>query len=319
MSWDRMVGAALPVGVPVVAGALYWVGSVTGSAARVPLRAIGWGGAAVVLFLLVAGAPATAGGGVLPFAVLGVALCATAWTAGRAVRERRVAREAAARQLAARAVADERLRIARELHDVVAHHVGVIAVQAGVARHVGAARPEESGRAMAVIEGASRQAMAEMRQMLGVLRGGAEGPQGVEPPPGLARLPELLERAAAAGVTVVPRTSGLAGLPEGVDRSAFRLVQEALTNVMKHAAPTRCALEVTAGGGALRIEVADEGGPGRPGGGHGADAAGGAGGAGLIGMRERVALYGGEFRAGPRPGGGFTVRAVLPLDAEAGA
>ncbi|MFF3113439.1 sensor histidine kinase [Kitasatospora sp. NPDC057904] len=242
------------------------------------------------------------------------------------------------------AVTEERLRIARELHDIVAHHVGVIAVKAGVANHLLATRPEGAGEALRVPEGAgealrvietaSRSALAEMRQMLGVLRAGgsepeADGVDGLRPAPGLAALPELVAGATAAGLTAELRTEGTAGLPQGVQSSAYRVVQEALTNVLKHAGPTRCRVELVADGRELRIEVTDEGGaggrgvrrPGRHGGyptRHGPAGAVGAVGHGsghshgLIGMRERVELFGGRFQAGPLSGGGFAVRAELP-------
>ncbi|MEO3751501.1 histidine kinase [Streptomyces sp. B6B3] len=304
--------------------ALYWVAVTSAEVRWLPTRVVGAASVALVVGALVAGTP-TPAQQQLPVYVLGVALAGTAWTAGRAVRERRAYAARSARQLATRAVAEERLRIARELHDVVAHHIGVIAVKAGVANHVLPVRPEEAGDALRVIETASRGALAEMRQLLGVLR--AEPAE----PASLARLSGLVEHAAAAGVAVSLR-GGLAGLSGPVERAAYRIVQEAVTNVIKHAAPTRCTVVLETADDGLTIEVTDEGAPGgagrdggtdpsagprgagdpAPGGDPGSDAPGGSGGHGLVGMRERVARLGGELWTGRRPQGGFTVRARLP-------
>jgi signal transduction histidine kinase len=282
--------------------ALYWVAATRPGTWRAPTAKIGVGSVVVLLASLVVGSPVESG----VYAFLGVALLGMAWTVGRAVHERRAYAARWARQLAARAVAEERLRIARELHDVVAHSIGVIAVKAGVANHVLAVRPQEAGEALQVIETASRAALAEMRLLLGALRSGTvDETTDLRPAPGLADLDDLVERARAAGVEVDARVRGVARLPEGIDRSAYRIVQEALTNVVKHAAPARCALVVEVGGGELRITVTDDG----------RANAGSADGHGLIGMRERVALYGGAFEAGPQAGGGFAVRARLPCGA----
>ncbi len=290
--------------------ALYWVAVSSPEVRWLPTRAVGAGSVAVLVGALAAGTPTPAQEH-LPVYVLGVALAGMAWTAGRAVRERRAYAARSARQYAARAVAEERLRIARELHDVVAHHIGVIAVKAGVANHVLPVRPEEAGEALRAIETASRGALSEMRQLLGVLR--AEPAESAT----LARLSGLVEHAAAAGVAVELRATGLAGLAEPVGRAAYRIVQEAVTNVMKHAAPTRCVVVLEPRDGALHIEVTDEG-PlrsdekARTDGAPPPDGAEGAGGHGLVGMRERVARLGGELWAGRRPNGGFTIRAHVP-------
>jgi signal transduction histidine kinase len=209
-------------------------------------------------------------------------------------------------------VTEERLRIARELHDVVAHGMSLIAVKAGVANHVLEARPQEAQDALRVIETTSRGALTEMRQLLGVLRSGSdagEAPASLSPAPGAGGLRELADRAAMAGVRVSMEVRGLERLPEGVGLSVYRIVQEALTNVVRHAAPARCSVVVEADGRSVTIEVADDG-PGRrvlpagePGHGHG-----------LVGMRERVAMYGGVFRAGPRRAGGFGVSVRLPYE-----
>lgn len=257
--------------------------------------------------------------------LLGIAALGSAWTIGRAVYERRLYAGREAERLAAQAVTEERLRIARELHDVVTHSVGLIAVKAGVANHVMATRPEEAHDALRVIETASRSALVEMRHLLGVLRS-PEVPDLV-PAPGLAGLQGLVGQARLAGVEVqfelrvddreaaadegrgeVVSPAGVAGkmrLPEGVELAVYRIVQEALTNVVKHAAPTRCRVSVVADGKDVRIEVIDDG-PGRrtlpaEGAGHG-----------LIGMRERVMLYGGTFEADGLPGRGFRVFARFP-------
>jgi signal transduction histidine kinase len=285
--------------------ALYWVAATTPRTRWIPTGKIAVASVAVLLAGVLMGSPGWEANG-LVVQLMGVALAGMAWTIGRAVHERRMYVARSARQLAARAVAEERLRIARELHDIVAHNIGVIAVKAGVANHVLPLRPQEAGEALRVIEVVSRTALAEMRHMLGVLRSGGSADDGADPlpAPGLSGLPDLVERAVTAGVAVDLHIRDVAGLPEGVDRSAYRIVQEALTNVMRHAAPTRCRVAVEADGSELRIDVADEGTnaprPGTPEG-HG-----------LVGMRERVALYGGELRAGPRPEGGFAVSARLP-------
>jgi signal transduction histidine kinase len=224
-----------------------------------------------------------------------------AWLVGWVVRERREYAARAAGQVADRAVHDERLRIARELHDIVAHSMSLIAVKAAIGNHVAEARPDEAREALRVIESTSRTALQDMRRALGVLRDDAA----LAPAPGLEELPALAEQAVAGGVDVNLVVSGSAvALPSGVALSVFRIVQESLTNVVKHAAPARCSAVVAVSAGEVRIEVSDDGarpvpGPVVPG--HG-----------LIGIRERVAMYGGEFFAGPAPERGFVVRVRLP-------
>ncbi|WP_245975804.1 sensor histidine kinase [Amycolatopsis palatopharyngis] len=233
-----------------------------------------------------------------------------AWVAGRAIRNRRAKTAAESEHRARQAVLDERLRIARELHDVVAHSMSLIAVKAGVAHHIAEDRPEEARAALGIIETTTREALVEMRHVLGVLRSGAELDTELTPVPGLAGLPALAEHARMAGVTVELEVDGQDRLPDGVEVSAFRIVQEALTNVVRHAAPAHCQVRVRIGDGEVRIEVTDDG----PGLRQPADQT--VPGHGLIGMRERVAVYDGTFEAGQRnPGdsGGFAVTATLPF------
>ncbi|MFG1943509.1 sensor histidine kinase [Nonomuraea sp. NPDC048826] len=268
-------------------------------------------------------------------ALFGIATLGGAWTVGRAVRERRMYAARQAGRLAEQAVAEERLRIARELHDVVTHNVGLIAVKAGVANHVLATKPEEAHDALRVIETASRNALVEMRHLLGVLRTSETPARG--PAPGLRGLNDLVDQAGQAGVNVEldvrvagerpapdtrvvpgegPVPGGTAGdkLPEGVELSVYRIVQEALTNVAKHAGPARCRVSVVDDGRVVRIEVNDDG-PGpreQPDREPGAGLPGKGPGHGLIGMRERVMMYGGTFEAGGATGQGFRVSASLP-------
>jgi signal transduction histidine kinase len=232
------------------------------------------------------------------------------WTVGRAVRERRAYAVRSAAQLAAQAVAEERLRIARELHDVVAHSMGLIAVKASVANHVADTRPEETHDALRVIEETSRAALTEMRRTLGGLRFGSDGPTELGPAPGLDGLPELIERAAMAGVRADLEVHGTTALPESVGLSVYRIVQEALTNVAKHAAPARCRVTVEVNRDEVRIEVTDDGPGTRVLPGHGGSGQR----HGLIGMRERAMMYGGSFSAGTRPEGGFRVSACMPYE-----
>jgi signal transduction histidine kinase len=290
--------------------ALYMVALIQPRRRWEPTLAIGLLSAAAALGMAVVGAR-TAPWTAIP---LDCAVMGGTWTVGRAVRERRAYAARSAAQLVGRAATDERLRIARELHDIVAHSMSLIAVKAGVANHVLPTRPEEAHDALRVIEATSRSALIEMRHLLGVLRSEAaagETSASLDPAPGVGGLRGLAERAATAGVRVSMDVRGANHLPEGVERSVYRIVQEALTNVVRHAAPARCRVVVEADGRAVRIAVADDG-PGHrvlP------DGELRAPGHGLVGMRERVAMYGGAFTAGPRPGGGFEVTACLPYEA----
>lgn len=224
---------------------------------------------------------------------------------GRTRREQ-WARERAERAQAARRRADEeRLRIARELHDVLAHSISVINVQAGVGLALLDSDPEQARTALTTIKAASKEALGEVRQVLDTLRAPGAAPRA--PAPGLDRLPELVEQAAGAGLTVEiegepPR------LAPGADLAAFRIVQEALTNVVRHSGSRHARVRLAQEAGALRLLIDDDG-PAT-----GADAGGS--GNGLAGMRERAAALGGAIEAGPRPDGGFRVLAVLPLTVE---
>jgi signal transduction histidine kinase len=203
------------------------------------------------------------------------------------------------------AVVDERTRLARELHDVVAHHVSAIAVQAGAAEEIAERDPARARRALAAIQATSRQALAEMRAIVGVLRESGD-PQSLAPQPTLAQVQRLAEQTRAAGLPVDVRYLGdERPLPEAVDLSAYRIVQEALTNTLKHARATRATVAIEYLPGALDILVSDDGaGP----------AKGTRAGRGLVGMRERVALFHGSLEVGRSREGEFRVHAHLPLD-----
>jgi signal transduction histidine kinase len=278
---------------------------------RAALAAAGITGVALVV-------PAVAGKGVSSagFAVAMYAVFTVAWVLGDNLRTRRaylVEVEARAERLerdreerARRAVAAERSRIARELHDVISHNVSVMVVQAAAGKDVFASQPERARDALGSIESIGREALVELRRLLGVVSpdDDAEDP-GYAPQPGLARLPELVEQVGAGGLRVNLTVTGQPrDLPVGVDLSAFRIVQEALTNTLKHASASRADVSVRYMPASLEVEVLDDGVAGDPGG----------RGRGLVGMRERAALLGGELSAGPRPAGGFGVRARMPLE-----
>jgi signal transduction histidine kinase len=228
------------------------------------------------------------------------------WLAGVFVRDRRqaawlAARSAALQRQAEQATAAERARIARELHDIIAHHLSVVVLHAAGARASGRADPAT----LEEIEHSGRQALTETRRLFGVLREPGEQ-TGRAPQPGISELPALAGSLRAAGLEVSLSVDGDdTALPPAVNVSAYRIVQEALTNVLKHAGPARAEVTVCCTDIAVTIEVTDDG-PGNP-----APPAL-TGGQGLTGMRERVALFGGDLRAGPRPGGGFNVCAWLP-------
>ncbi|HEY7014400.1 MAG TPA: histidine kinase [Streptosporangiaceae bacterium] len=211
-----------------------------------------------------------------------------------------------------RRASEERMRMARDLHDVVAHNISVINVQANTALHLMDRQPERARSALVTINDVSKQALVELRSVLGVLRDVDESAPRA-PAPGLARLGDLVDNAAAAGLTVRTEQDGRqVPLPADVDLAAYRIVQEALTNSARHSGGRLATVHLGYGDGALEIEVCDDG-PPRP---RGAGPPGGAGngsGNGIAGMTERAAALGGTLTAGPRPDGGFEVRARLPL------
>ena len=211
-----------------------------------------------------------------------------------------------------RRVSEERMRMARDLHDVVAHNISVINVQANTALHLMDRQPERAQSALVTINEISKQALVELRSVLGVLRD-VDGAPPLTPAPGLSRIGELVDTAAAAGLTVqVTQEGPQATLPVDVDLAAYRIVQEALTNSARHSGGTNAAVHLGYDEHGLLIEVADDGGarPDRP-----AGRSEGSG-SGIAGMTERAAALGGTLDAGPRPDGGFRVRAWLPLSGE---
>ncbi|MEV0253793.1 histidine kinase [Streptomyces sp. NPDC050732] len=249
---------------------------------------------------------------------------AVAWLVGNSVRQARAHTERLGAQAAAQAVTAERLRIAREMHDTVAHSIGIIALQAGAAARVVETQPAGAREAMVAVEKAGRETLAGLRRMLGALResdgdGGGRGPDGARetaprgPAEGLADVARLAASTTAAGVRVdVVWRGERRPLPADVDLSAFRIIQESVTNVVRHAGVTSCTVSVDHHDEEVVIEIEDSGrarAGARP---HGS-------GYGLLGMRERVALLHGEFSAAPRPEGGFRVSARLPVPATADA
>ncbi|GGX64040.1 sensor histidine kinase [Streptomyces hiroshimensis] len=248
-----------------------------------------------------------------------IALLATAASgmAGLLIRERREHAVALRAQEVGEAVTAERLRIARELHDMVAHSIGIIAIQAGVGGRVIRTQPEEAREALRAIEATSRETLSGLRRTLVSLRQADRGatpsePSPLAPSPGLADLEQLAAATADAGVRVELRRSGeQRPVPADIDLSAYRIVQEALTNVVRHAGTGRCRVTIGYGDEELSVEVVDEGR------GTGGTGNGSAHGFGIIGMRERAGLLHGRFSAGPRPEGGFRVAAGLPLPAPA--
>jgi len=315
-------------------------------------RTIAIAGLAVSLWLLAAQALILHWTGIGPGDAIGTALVLIiVWMTGWAVQQRRAYAARLREQVASAAVTEERLRIARELHDVVAHSMTVVAVQAGFGEYVFDQDPGEARAALGAIQRVTREALADMQRLLGVLRQGEAtqdgagqdaagppstsqpgtgqrgtgqpgtgraGPLQLAPAPGLADLDRLVATTAGAGVRVeVASDKDRPDIPAAVDQSAFRIVQEALTNVVKHSGAEYCQVTVGCAGGDLCVEITDPGGDGRT-----AAAANGTGqasgtGHGILGMRERVSLCGGEFTAGPMPGQGFRVAARFPLNGAA--
>jgi signal transduction histidine kinase len=321
LGWAVTLGSGYADGGGVAIIALYSVGRYA------PDGRWGQVGVAAAIAVVVADiltAPAPWGEGVLGGVVMFVA-----WYVGRRLRLRseraaQLLREQAAE--AHRIVTEERTRIARELHDVVAHRVSLMTVQAGAAKAVAGEDPEGALRAMGAVEEAGRQALDELRHLLGVLRPETDR-DGLGPQPGLADLPRLVEQVRGAGLDVSLATDGVsARLPARVDLFAYRIVQEALTNVLKHAGPgARAQVRLGADRGGIVVEVVDHG--------HAdkavesasgrqledsdrQDRRSGRSGHGIVGMRERALLLGGTLEAAPRPGGGFRVVARLPIGGE---
>ena len=273
--------------------------------------------ATAMAYLVVALAHPLHGAGEV-YLVLLVSLAPVAAWAGIARRARSEAvAHSAARQVIAGSLLEhtargERARISRELHDVVAHHISMIAVQAESARLTTPGMPAAGAQRLSAIGDTARSALTEMRRLLGVLREDSRGDDvaGRQPQPGLGQLTELLDMtrdASGAGARLIVR-GRLPGLDPGVELAAYRIVQEALTNARRHAPGAAVDVELRYTGGALAVRVRDNG-PGPPPGGPG-------GGHGLAGMRERAAAVGGELRTAEAPGGGFLVAALLPAEAE---
>jgi signal transduction histidine kinase len=237
-----------------------------------------------------------------------------AWLIGHSIRQAQAHAELRRAQAAAQTVMAERLQIARELHDMVAHSIGIIAIQAGAGHRVFDASPDQARDALAAIEATSRETLSGLRRMVKGLRnadpeaGPGQAPLG--PAPGLAGIDRLAAMTLETGVQVdVDWHGSQEPLPADIDLSAFRIIQEAVTNVVRHAGTSQCRVLIDQQDGQLSIEVTDSG--------RGSPVAGT--GYGISGMRERAALLGGDFSAGPRPGGGFRVTARLPLPAPASA
>jgi signal transduction histidine kinase len=333
VAYSRFRGAALLSMIPasVLVAASFWYAlpaSPTGNGLPRPPSAVLPAPGAGVMFR--AGAQWRVPGVLTAFALILIAVIGNAMRARNRIRRMRAEHEAATR----RALDEERARIASELHDVVTHNVSVMIVQAGAARQVLAADPAEAREALLAVESSGRAAMTELRHLLGLLspatdagdapgagagpdRGATGAGRGLSPQPGLGQLQPLIERVAAAGLPVSHQVSGVPrAMPPGLDLAAYRVVQEALTNVIKHAGKPQTTVRLDYRDAELVVEVADAG--------RLIPAAGPAGtavpesGRGLLGLRERVALYGGELDAGPRPGGGWLVRARLPVDPPAG-
>ena len=261
---------------------------------------------------------------VVAFSLILIAVIGNAMQARDRLRRIRAEHAAATR----RALDEERALIASELHDVVTHNVSVMIVQAGAARQVLAADPAEATAALLAVEASGRAAMTELRHLLGLLSpagtgagpdgDGAEAGQDLSPQPGLGQLQPLIGRLTAAGLPVELQVGGVPrALPPGLDLAAYRVVQEALTNVLKHAGKPGTTVRLDYREADLVVEVADAGRP-IPAAGPAPSGVPGSG-RGLLGLRERIALYGGELDAGPRPGGGWLVRARLPVDPAASA
>jgi signal transduction histidine kinase len=303
---DRTVVPYDGVTFLVGCSALFLVGSLRDRAQAVAGFAVAEG----VLVVVVHNDPTSGVGNFVVASIIFAIVWTIAFGVGRKSLEADEAKERANRaerereERARVAVAEERARIARELHDVVGHSVSVMTVQASGVRRLLRPDQDREREALLVVERTGREALAEMRRMVGVLRRPEEAPA-LAPQPSLDHLSRLVDQAREAGLPVELRIEGEAiQLPAGIDLTAYRLVQEGLTNVVKHAEATRAEVLVNYGDGYLEVTVRDDGkGLGNgDGGGHG-----------LVGMRERVSVYGGEIDAGPQTGGGYRLRAKLPL------
>jgi signal transduction histidine kinase len=288
----------------------FWVvGAENERGQAISAAAIGFASIAVVAELDTRVGPGDAAVGI----VMGSFVCLIAYALQRRAKRAAELEEGAARFEREReerehaAVAAERARIARDLHDVIAHSVSVMTVQAGAARLLLPEDPARAREPLVSVEETGREALAEMRRLFGIVRGD-EDDAALAPQPGLARLDVLVEQARKAGLPVELTLEGERHvLSPGLDLTAFRIVQEALTNALKHARPASAHVAIRYGREALDLEITNDGRRAQTGEGTGH---------GLVGMRERVALYGGELEAGPREPGGYAVRARLPVEAE---
>ena len=283
-----------------------WMCSIYALAVWTPSRRFLVGVAAVALPTLVAAAIGSGPSGSVEFTVVTLVVMLLV---RRGIRDREQRAEIAEREreVAAReAVVEERARIARELHDVIAHNVSMMVVQAGAERRVLDGANGSTREVLETIEQIGRGALTEMRRLLGMLRSDAADP--LAPQPGLDDVATLVTQVREAGLPVELAIDGeRRDLPAGIGLSAYRIVQEALTNALKHAGDARAEVSIRYGADSLELEIVDDGGGGA------AASRAARGGHGLVGMRERVALYGGRFDASRRPGGGFAVRAKLPI------
>jgi signal transduction histidine kinase len=259
----------------------------------------------IILWLLVAALAVLA-------AVLAIAFVRARRAHTRALEERGWLLERERETVARTAVDAERARIAHDLHDIVSHNVSVMVIQAGAARQVLATEPEQAEAALLAVEAAGRDTMAELRHLLGLLAPEATGDEPLSPQPSLSRLSALIDRIAFAGLSVEVRISGdPRPLPTGVDVTAYRIIQEALTNALKHGDGVKAEVTVRYASHAIRVEVLNTG-PSVLTGGRSPAPEGD--GRGLLGLKQRVAVYGGDLDARRRLGGGFRVRAKLPLE-----
>lgn len=320
LAWRRrapLVVLALAIATTVVAGVVTILDAAFTPAAALVLAAYSvgahtaelraWIGAAGIAALIaLVSAPQVS----VPDVAFITMILGGAWAAGWAIRRRRTRELELERERAAAeaAIADERARIARELHDVVAHAISVIVLQARGGRKLLDEEPDEARQALDAIERTAAQALAEMRRLLGLLRERDEQLV-LAPQPSMARVRDLVQQVRDAGLAVDLAVEGEpVDLPPGVDLSAYRIVQEALTNALKHAGPATARVTIRYGPDDVALEIADTG----AGAGNGGA---GEGGQGLAGIRERAALYGGDVEAGSRPEGGYAVRVRLPYAA----